>query len=32
MEPEGFWQIFQTTGDPVAYLIYQILTEDAQDG
>ena len=32
LEPEGFWKMFETTGDPVAYLLYQMLTEDAQDG
>ena len=32
MDQENLWMLFHATGDPVAYLLYQMMTEDAQDG
>ena len=32
MDQENLWMLFHATGAPVAYLLYQMMTEDAQDG
>ena len=28
MEPEGFWELFCTTGEPLAYMLYRSAESD----
>lgn len=32
MDRDNLWTLFHETGMPTAYLLYQMMTEDAQDG
>ena len=32
MDRENLWTLFRATGMPTAYLLYQLMTEDGQDG